>query len=97
MNEVRMTVGWARIWVQLDSGAIDAVGSEDIAKSFEMKETLMSKKGSGYIAANGSNIKNYGENKFVGYTKSDKAVSISPHDEHGRRRRGPGWREELRA
>ncbi len=36
----------------------------------------MSNNGIGHIAANGSNIKNYGEKKVVGYTKSAEAVSI---------------------
>ena len=40
------------------------------AKAYEMKETVMSKKGVGFIAANGSGIKNFGEEKIVAYTES---------------------------
>ena len=61
VNEVRVLPGWERVRVQIDSGAIDTVGPKEIAKAFEMKETEMSKRGIGYVAANGSSIKNYGE------------------------------------
>ena len=62
--------------MQIDSGAIDIVGPKDVAKAFEMKETAMSKKGIGYIAANGSGIKNFGEKKIVGYTESGESMSM---------------------
>ena len=64
--------------MQIDSGAIDAVavGPKEIAKAFEMKETEMSKRGIGYVAANGSSIKNYGEKKIVGYTDDGESVSM---------------------
>ncbi len=67
VNEVRATPGWERVRVQIDSGAIDAVGPKEIAKAFEMKETEMSKRGKGYVAANGSSIEYYWESKIVGY------------------------------
>ncbi len=44
MNEVRATPGWERVRVQIDVEAIDAVGPQEIAKAFEMKETVMSKR-----------------------------------------------------
>ena len=46
------------------------VGPKEIAKAFEMKETAMSRRGIGYIAADGSWIKNYGQKNIVGYTFS---------------------------
>ena len=62
--------------VQIDCGAIDTVGPKEIARAFEMKETEMSKRGIGYVAANGSSIKNYGEKKIVGYTDDGESVSV---------------------
>ncbi len=68
VSEVRATPGWERVRVQTDSGAIDTVGPSEVAKAFEMKETEMSKRGMGYVAANWSSGKNYDEKKIVGYT-----------------------------
>ncbi len=53
-----------------DSGAIDAVGPEEIAKSFEMNETEMSRRAIGQIAANGSSIKNDGAQNIVETTEN---------------------------
>ncbi len=63
VDEVRATPGWERVISQIDSGAIDAVGPKEIAKAFEMKETEMSNRGKGHVAAIGSSIQNYGQNK----------------------------------
>ncbi len=52
VNEVRETPGWERIRVQIDSGAGDTVGPKEIAKTFAMKETIVSKRGIGFVAAN---------------------------------------------
>ena len=41
-----------------------------------MKETVMSKKGVGFIAANGSGIQNSGEKKNVGYTESGEGFGM---------------------
>ncbi len=68
VSEARATPGWERARVQIDSGAIDAVGPKEIAKALEIKETEMSKRGTGYVAARGSSIDNYGEKEIVGYT-----------------------------
>ena len=76
VNEVRATPGWERVRVQIDSGAIDTVGPKEIARAFEMKETEMSKRGIGYVAANGSSVENYGEKKIVGYTDDGESVSM---------------------
>ena len=64
--------GWERIRVQVDSGAIDTVGPKEVAKAFEMKETVMSKKGVGFIAANGSGIKNFLERRRSSGTRSQE-------------------------
>jgi hypothetical protein len=68
--------GWEKVRVQIDSGAIDTVGPRGVAKAFAMKETTMSKKGIGFVAANGSSIKNYGEKRVVGYTEDGEGVSL---------------------
>ena len=36
----------------------------------------MSRKGMGYVAANGSPIKNFGEKKIVGYTKEGEGIAM---------------------
>ncbi len=59
---------------RIEPEPIDTVGPKDIADAFKMKDTLMSKRGIGYIAANGSNIKNNGETRVVGYTESGDGV-----------------------
>ena len=41
-----------------------------------MRETEMSRRGIGFVAANGSGIKSYGEKKIVGYTDNGEAVSM---------------------
>ncbi len=79
VNEVKVTPGWERVRVRIDSGAIDTVGPKEIARAFEMKETEMSRRGIGYVAANGSSIKNYGEKKIVGYTDDGESVSMRVH------------------
>ncbi len=61
MIEVRAMPGWGRVRAQIDSGATDTVGPKEIAQASEMRETEMSKRGIGYVAANGISIENYGE------------------------------------
>ena len=41
-----------------------------------MRETEMSETGIGFVAANGSGIKNYGEKKTAGYTDDGEGVSM---------------------
>ncbi len=43
-------------------------GPKGMAGAFKMSESEMSRKGIGFVAANGSGIKNYGEKMIVGYT-----------------------------
>ncbi len=51
MNKVRKTLGWERIWVQIDSGAIDTVVPKETAKVFKTKEALMFNKGMGSVTS----------------------------------------------
>ncbi len=46
-----------------------------MARAFKMKETAMSKKGIGYVVANGISIKNYGKERVVGHTESGDGLS----------------------
>ncbi len=41
-------------------------GPKEIAKAFDVKETVMTRRGIGYVAADGSHVNNYGETKIVG-------------------------------
>ncbi len=45
VSAVSEILGWEKVRVQIDSGAIDTVGPREVAKAFAMKETVMSKKG----------------------------------------------------
>ena len=65
-----------KVRAQVDSGAIDTVGLKEIAKALTMKENVMSKKGLGYVAANGSKIRNFGEKRIVGYTEAGDGMSM---------------------
>ncbi len=66
--------GWEQIRVQIDSGAVETEGRKEVA--LKMRETAMSKTGSGYVAANGSSIKNYGEKRMDGHTGSGVGMSM---------------------
>ena len=76
VSEARETPGWEIIRVQIDSGAVDTVGPQEFAKTFEMKETAVSERGVGLVAANGSGIKNYGEKQIIGHTEDGEGVSL---------------------
>ncbi len=74
---MRETPGLERLRVRVDSGVIDTVGPREIAKAFEVKERIVSRRGIGFVAASGNGIKNYGEKKIVGYTEDGEGVSLS--------------------
>ena len=67
--------GWERVRVQVDSGAVDTAVPRETARAFAVRPTEMSKKGIGFIAANGSKISSYGEKKVSGWT--DEGVCMS--------------------
>ncbi len=76
VNEERETPGWQRVRVQIDSGAIDTAVPKEIAKAFEMKEAIVSKRGIWFVAACGSGIKKHGEKQIIGYTEEGEAPSL---------------------
>ena len=67
---------WEKVRVHIDSGAIDTVTPPSTAEGIEVRQTAASKSGSGYIAANGTKIHNYGEIKVKGYTEDWSGVSM---------------------
>ncbi len=68
--------GWENVWIQIDSGAVDSVGPKEIEKALKLQETMISKKGIGFVAAIGSIIQSYGEKRVVGNTDSGEGVSL---------------------
>ncbi len=75
VDEVGETPGWERSRAQDESGAVDTAGSREIARAFEMNETIVSRRDVGFAAANESGIKNYWEKIIVGYTAGGEGVS----------------------
>ncbi len=67
--------GWERARSQIESGAIDAVGTKETAKEYEAKEIAMSTRGVGCVAANESHVKNSGENQITGPTDDGEGVT----------------------
>ena len=54
--------------VKLDSGAFDWVFNPMSAQAFKLEDTESSKAGLNFTAANGSEIKNYGQRILNGYS-----------------------------
>jgi hypothetical protein len=69
--------GWSLLRVQVDSGAIDHVTPVSTAPGIKMHDTVASRSGKCYSAANGSAIKNYGEKKLSGFTLDGSPFSMS--------------------
>ena len=66
-----------RIEVTVDSGAVDTVGPPRIANKFPIRETRASRAGLDYRAANGTRIKNYGEKRITGKSKTGTPISLT--------------------
>ena len=49
---------------------------KDTAPAFKTSPTEASAKGIGFVAANGTRIRNYGEKKVIGYTSEGEGVSM---------------------
>ena len=52
------------------------MGPKEIAKAFEVKEPIVSRRCIGFASANGCGIKNYGEKEIIGYTDQGEGVSL---------------------
>ena len=57
-----------KVTLKIDSGAVDTCIPIESALSYPIKESVMSKAGAGYRAANGTAIKNHGEKALHGLT-----------------------------
>ena len=60
---------WERIQITVDSGAMRNVFPKNVAEAFEIKESVMSKAGINFVAANDTVIKNYGSRQIMGLTE----------------------------
>ena len=66
-----------KITVTADSGAVDTVGPKHIAQGIPIKPTKASKEGRHYRAANGTQIKNYGQKRLEGVDKKGTSTGIT--------------------
>ena len=68
---------WEKIRVKLDSGAIDWVFTPEAGEAFDTKPSIFSKYGINYTAANGTEIKNFGQKTLTGYSNEWKPLSVN--------------------
>ena len=68
-------MAWERIKVKLDTGAVEWVFRQDAATAFEIMETPASVHGIPFYAANGTEIKNYGQRRPCGYSGDWKPIT----------------------
>ena len=69
--------GFEVIKVTADLGAVDHVAPKDIAKRIPVRETKASRQGVHYVAANGTSIRNEGENRIKAFTEDNKPMEIT--------------------
>ena len=62
--------------MNIDSGAVDTVIPEGMAKRILLTETPRSKAGNGFTAANGSRIKHYGQKVLSGLGDQFQPISM---------------------
>ena len=77
MNELDVKGEWEEIEMAVDSGATETVVGEDDLTSVELKEGAASKRGTVYEVANGVQIPNLGEKKFVAFTEEGSMRSLT--------------------
>ena len=63
--------------VTADSGAADHVAPVDTANHLEVKETMASKQGVKYVAANGQKISNLGQRRIQGVTDEGTPLGMT--------------------
>ena len=61
----------------MDSGAVDTVGPRQVAQAIPIKPTKASKEGRHYKAANGTEIKNYGQKRIEGVDNKGVSTGIT--------------------
>ena len=67
---------WEKIQMTMDSATYKTVIPKSIGKAFSLQETLQSKRGQHFRAANGTIIKNYGQRSLRGMTKEWNGIGI---------------------
>ena len=67
---------WERLPIKVDSGAVETVIPQDMARHIQTVETVKSKNGSGFRAANGSHIRHFGQKSLKGYGDEFQNVSM---------------------
>ena len=63
--------------MKVDSGAIDTRTSKEVGRAFPLKETPASKAGMKHEAANGTEIRNYGERDLQGVNEDWSTMGMT--------------------
>ena len=72
-----MDGNYEKVTITVDSGAADTVGPKHIAQGIPIKPTKASKEGKHYRAANGTQIKNYGQKRLEGLDNKGTKTGIT--------------------
>ena len=77
-------MGTKKVRITVDSGAAETVGPRNIAKGIPIRPTKASREGRHYRAANGTQIKNYGQKRLEGVDKkwTSTGITIQVADVH---------------
>ena len=73
----RFRGNWEKVSVTVDSGAIDSVIPDKVAMGVKKRDTVASRNGLKYRAANGTPIANEGEKTLQGYTNEGSPVTMT--------------------
>ena len=92
INEIDVRGNWERVPVKLDSGAIDWVITPGTANAFPLEATPSSKAGVNYVAANGTDIHNYGQRKINGYSNEKVPLNVAAQVADVRNNLGSAYR-----
>ena len=68
---------YEKVTITVDSGAADTVGPKHIADQLPIRPTKASREGKHYRAANGTQIRNYGQKRFEGIDKRGTKTGIT--------------------
>ena len=75
---------YEKVTITVDSGAADTVGPKHVAAGIAIKPTKASRQGKHYRAANGTQIRNYGQKRLEGIDKkgTNTGITIQVADVH---------------
>ena len=68
---------WELIESVVDSGAVGHVMSRHVAPQVAIQDTVLSRKGGYYLAANGTKIYNEGQKSIQGFTENGKGIQMT--------------------